>query len=146
VADLWADIARQIVEGADVILGAFLGGGAAVTAGYFADRRRFKREDKYRDHAERREAYAQFLAASERIYNEDFSSEARRDLRRALMTVKLITQSGEVHRHSDLLSTSVLLYAITENAGEREKLRMDDARKVVDFIDAAREDLDKPKL
>jgi membrane-associated phospholipid phosphatase len=55
VAELWAEIVRQIVEGADVILGALLGAGSAFVASFFADRRRFKREDKYRDYAERRQ-------------------------------------------------------------------------------------------
>ncbi|HET6661985.1 MAG TPA: hypothetical protein VFH16_18910 [Rubrobacter sp.] len=56
MADLWADISRQLVQGADIILGAFIGSGVAYLAAYFADRRRFKREDE----AVRREVYAEF--------------------------------------------------------------------------------------
>jgi hypothetical protein len=55
--ELW----HQLVQGADVIVGAFIGGGAAFTA-YLADRRRFGREDRYRDHSERRRVYSEFLA------------------------------------------------------------------------------------
>ena len=63
MADLWADISRQIVEGADIILGAFIGAGSAAFAAALADRRRFKREDKYRDYADRRQVYLEFLAS-----------------------------------------------------------------------------------
>ena len=58
MAELW----HQLVTGADVIVGAFIGGGAAAFTAYLADRRRFQREDRYRDHSERRRAYAEFLA------------------------------------------------------------------------------------
>ncbi len=61
MADPWAEIGRQIVEGADIILGAFIGAftgaGSAFIASFFADRRRFKREDE----AVRREVYAEFI-------------------------------------------------------------------------------------
>jgi hypothetical protein len=146
VADLLTQISTDLVQGADVFLGALLGGGIAVMVGYFADRRRFKREDQYRDHAERREAYAQFLAAWDRIYDGDLSSEARTELRRTWMTVKLITRSDEVRKHSNFLFSSANIYMLTEDAGERVKLKVNDASKVVHFIAAAREDLDKPKL
>jgi hypothetical protein len=63
VADLWADISRQLVQGADVLLGAFIDAGSAAFAAYLADRRRFKREDKYRDYADRRQVYLEFLAS-----------------------------------------------------------------------------------
>jgi hypothetical protein len=63
VADLWADISRQLVQGADIIVGAFIGAGSAAFAAYLADRRRFKREDKYRDYADRRQAYLEFVAS-----------------------------------------------------------------------------------
>jgi len=63
VADLWADISKQLVQGADVLLGAFIGAGSAAFAAYLADRRRFKREDKYRDYADRRQVYLEFLAS-----------------------------------------------------------------------------------
>jgi hypothetical protein len=61
MADLWADISRQLVQGADIIVGAFIGAftgaGSAFVASFFADRRRFKREDE----AVRREVYAEFI-------------------------------------------------------------------------------------
>jgi hypothetical protein len=60
VADLWADISRQLVQGADIIVGAFIGAGSAAFAAYLADRRRFKREDKYRDYGERLQVYTEF--------------------------------------------------------------------------------------
>src|SRR5215212_11314861 len=63
VADLWADISRQIIQGADIIVGAFIGAGSAAFAAALADRRRFKREDRYRDYADRRQAYLEFLAS-----------------------------------------------------------------------------------
>jgi hypothetical protein len=53
----------EIVGGSDVILGALVGGGSAADAAYLADRRRFKREDRYRDHSERRQAYVEFLSS-----------------------------------------------------------------------------------
>jgi hypothetical protein len=60
-----AETRRQISGGTAVILGAFIGGGSAALAAYLADVRRFKREDKYRDHAERRQVYSEYLAAWE---------------------------------------------------------------------------------
>ena len=56
MGELWAEIVRQIVEGADVILGAFISAGSASVAAYLAYSRRFKRVDKYRDYADRRQA------------------------------------------------------------------------------------------
>jgi hypothetical protein len=53
----------EIVGGSDVILGALVGGGSAADAAYLADRRRFKREDRCRDHSERRQAYVEFLSS-----------------------------------------------------------------------------------
>jgi hypothetical protein len=58
MVELW----HQLVQGADVIVGAFIGGGAAAFTAYLADRRRFQREDRYRDHSERRRSYSEFLA------------------------------------------------------------------------------------
>ena len=49
-----AEPRRQIRGGTAVILGALIGGGSAALAAYLADMRRFKREDRHRDHAERR--------------------------------------------------------------------------------------------
>src|SRR3712207_4075682 len=49
--------------GAAAIIGAFIGGASAAVTSYLADRRRFKREDKYRDHSERRQAYTEFLTS-----------------------------------------------------------------------------------
>ena len=63
MGELGAEIVRQIVEGADVILGAFIGAGSASIAAYLADSRRFKRVDKYRDYADRRQAYLEFVAS-----------------------------------------------------------------------------------
>jgi len=37
VADLWADISKQLVQGADVLLGAFIGVGSAAFAAYLAE-------------------------------------------------------------------------------------------------------------
>jgi hypothetical protein len=48
---------RQLSQGADVILGAFIGGGSAAFAAYLADRRRFKREDQ----AVRRQVDSEFI-------------------------------------------------------------------------------------
>jgi hypothetical protein len=56
---------RQIRGGTAVILGALVGGGSAALAAYLADMRRFKREDRHRDHAERRQSYYEYLAAWE---------------------------------------------------------------------------------
>jgi hypothetical protein len=53
---------RQISGGTAVILGAFIGGGSAALAAYLADIRRFKQEDRCRDHAERRQSYYEYLA------------------------------------------------------------------------------------
>ena len=55
----------EIVGGSDVILGALVGGGSAAVAAYLADRRRFKREDRHRDHSERRQSYYEYLSAWE---------------------------------------------------------------------------------
>ena len=63
MADPWADISKQLVQGADVLLGAFIGAGSAAFAAYLAHRRRFKREDQYRDYADRRQVYLEFLAS-----------------------------------------------------------------------------------
>jgi len=60
-----AETRRQLSGGTAVILGAFIGGGSAALAAYLADVRRFKREDRYRDHAERRQVYSEDLAAWE---------------------------------------------------------------------------------
>jgi hypothetical protein len=60
-----ADTRRQISGGTAVILGALIGGGSAALAAYLADMRRFKREDRHRDHAERRQSYYEYLAAWE---------------------------------------------------------------------------------
>lgn len=43
-------------------MGALIGGGSAAVAAYLADRRRFKREDKYRDYADRRQVYSEFVS------------------------------------------------------------------------------------
>src|SRR4051812_22807287 len=56
VADLLAEVGKQFLQGTDVIVGAFIGGGSAALAAYLADRRRFRREDE----AVRREVYAEF--------------------------------------------------------------------------------------
>ena len=145
--DLLPQLGTELVGGADVILGALLGGGSAVVAGYFADKRRFEREDQYRDHAERREAYARFLAAWDRIYGGgDHSGEARRELSQTWMTVRLITQSDKVRRLSDDLFGNVGVYVNTDDATMRAQLKSQHARLVPDLIEAAREDLDKPKL
>ncbi len=45
------------------IAGAFIGGASAAVTSYLADQRRFKREDKYRDYGERRQAYTEFLTS-----------------------------------------------------------------------------------
>jgi hypothetical protein len=63
VAELWADIVREVVKGADVILGILIGGTISTLATYLTDRRRLKREDKYRDYAERRQVYADFISS-----------------------------------------------------------------------------------
>jgi hypothetical protein len=60
-----AEPRRQIRGGTAVILGALIGGGSAALAAYLADIRRFKREDRHRDHAERRQSYYEYLAAWE---------------------------------------------------------------------------------
>lgn len=60
-----AEPRRQISGGTAVIWGAFVGGGSAALAAYLADMRRFKREDRHRDHAERRQSYSEYLAAWE---------------------------------------------------------------------------------
>ena len=60
-----AETRRQISGGTAVILGAFIGGGSAAFAAYLADMRSFKREDRHRDHAERRQSYNEYLAAWE---------------------------------------------------------------------------------
>jgi len=60
-----AEPRRQIRGGTAVILGALIGGGSAALAAYLADRRRFKREDRHRDHTERRQSYYEYLAAWE---------------------------------------------------------------------------------
>ena len=60
-----AETRRQISGGTAVILGAFIGGGSAALAAYLADMRSFKREDRHRDHAERRQSYNEYLAAWE---------------------------------------------------------------------------------
>jgi hypothetical protein len=60
-----AEPKRQIRGGTAVILGALIGGGSAALAAYLADMRRFKREDRHRDHAERRQVYSEYLAAWE---------------------------------------------------------------------------------
>jgi hypothetical protein len=56
---------RQIRGGTAVILGALIGGGSAALAAYLADMRRFKREDRHRDHTERRQSYNEYLSAWE---------------------------------------------------------------------------------
>jgi hypothetical protein len=60
-----AETRHQISGGTAVILGAFIGGGSAALAAYLADVRRFKREDRHRDHAERRQSYYEYLSAWE---------------------------------------------------------------------------------
>jgi hypothetical protein len=56
---------RQISGGTAVIVGAFIGGGSAALAAYLADRRRFKREDRHRNHTERRQSYNDYREAWE---------------------------------------------------------------------------------
>lgn len=64
MADPWAEIGKQLVQGSDVIVGAsigavgaFIGAGSAALAAFLADRRRFRREDE----AVRRAIYAEFV-------------------------------------------------------------------------------------
>jgi len=51
---------RGTLPAAAAITGAFIGGAAAAVASYLADKRRFEREDKYRDYGERRQVYTEF--------------------------------------------------------------------------------------
>jgi hypothetical protein len=129
VAMVWADIGRELVKGADVILGALLGAGSAFVASFFADRRRFKREDTYRDYAERREVYAEFLSSwrdleshsGESELEEWFRGEDRQKVERSLAVIRLIAPG------------------LVEQAAERTL----EGGGVLDFIRLAREDLGK---
>jgi hypothetical protein len=129
-----------LLQAGAVILGAFIGGGSAVVAGYFADRRRFKREDKYRDYGERRQAYAEFLASwnsvqggSGVVSRNPFSKQPQEEIRKWAHETQLQLDK----------SFFVLDLIAPDAVREAAKSMLDEDEGYERFRAAARKDLDK---
>lgn len=130
---------------AQILTGAVVGAIVAVISHLLVLKReqaRWAREDRFRDHEERRQVYAKFLAAGRRIVNGDESEEALEDFRTLLDTIGLIAPEEVDEAAFDV-------YQLT-NPDTRGALRPHDPGRYINsvmrFRDAARADLGKPRV
>jgi hypothetical protein len=105
-----------------------------------AEQRRLEwhRENEYRDYHERRQAYSEFMASTDRLFAGDGSLEAFKQYRVCEAAVRLIA-TAEVEKAADVLGYRARGAASGAPVGNAEY-----GGALQDFLRAAREDLGKP--
>jgi hypothetical protein len=139
------ELLPSVVSGTAALFGALIGAGAAILSGYLADRRRWKREDTYRDHDQRREAHLRFLSACDRIHEGETGKEMYLELKQSAQNIKLVSPSERV---SDAAERLFLLLAPDTVRDGLPAMKDPDRYDALlqEFYDSAREDLGKPPL
>ena len=97
-------------------------------------REEWDHEHDFRDYAERRSAYSEFVASTDRLFAGDHSEEAFREYRQCDAVVRLVAPA-EVEKAADQLGYTARK-SMVGNAEYRGALQR--------FLKAAREDLGKP--
>jgi len=119
---------------------ALIGGGSAALAAYLADVRRFKREDRYRDHAERRQVCSEYLSAWESY------EEVRTRLGQPSTRNRMSAHPELEKAHLELLSAYNALSLLAPTDVREAALGMREGKKEAPgrFWKAARKDLGIP--
>lgn len=135
----------SIISGSAGLVGALIGSGAAILAGYLTDRRNWNRQDEDLDHDQRRDAYLQFLSACDRVHEGERGKEMFIELKRSGQNIKLVTRSKRV---SEISEKMFLLLAPDALGDGLPAIKTSDRYDTLmqEFYEVARADLRKPSL
>lgn len=134
-----------LISGSAGLLGAFIGAGAAILAGYLSDRRKQSQEDKHRDHDQRREAYLRLLSACDQVNEGERGKAVFIELKRSGQNIKLVAPSKEVSETAEKLVLLLAPDTVNDGLPVMRDPKSYDAL-LQEFYDAARQDLGKPPL